>query len=54
MLLAHGLAFGLRFARAEPWARVREYICCLVAGLERKNGWTLSASVQRQPPAVLG
>ena len=31
-----------RFARAEPRARVREYVCGLVAGLERKNGWTLA------------
>lgn len=54
MLLAHGLAFGLRFARTEPWARVGEYMCGLVAGPERKNGWMLSASVQRQPPAVPG
>ena len=31
-----------RFGRAEPRARVREYLCGLVAGLERKNGWTLA------------
>jgi SRSO17 transposase len=31
-----------RFRRAEPRARVREYISGLVAGLERKNGWTLA------------
>src|SRR5436305_6772207 len=31
-----------RFARAEPRARVREYVTGLVAGLERKNGWTLA------------
>ena len=31
-----------RFARAEPRARVREYVSGLVAGLERKNGWTLA------------
>lgn len=31
-----------RFARSEPRARVREYLCGLVAGLERKNGWTLA------------
>src|SRR4029077_17142760 len=30
-----------RFARAEPRARVREYVSGLVTGLERKNGWTL-------------
>jgi SRSO17 transposase len=31
-----------RFARLEPRVRVREYLCGLVAGLERKNGWTLA------------
>ena len=31
-----------RFGRAEPRARMREYLSGLVAGLERKNGWTLT------------
>jgi SRSO17 transposase len=31
-----------RFARSEPRGRVREYVPGLVAGLERKNGWTLA------------
>ena len=31
-----------QFARAEPRAWVREYVSGLVAGLERKNGWTLA------------
>src|SRR3954447_4755645 len=31
-----------RFGRAEPRARSREYVTGLVAGLERKNGWTLA------------
>jgi SRSO17 transposase len=31
-----------RFARAEPRGRVREYVAGLVAGLERKNGWSLA------------
>lgn len=31
-----------RLARSEPRARAREYVSGLVAGLERKNGWTLS------------
>ena len=31
-----------RFARSEPRARSREYVAGLVAGLERKNGWTLA------------
>jgi len=29
-----------RFARAEPRARVREYLSGLVAGLERKKRWS--------------
>jgi hypothetical protein len=33
---------GGRFGRAEPRARVWEYVSGLVAGLERKNGWTLA------------
>jgi SRSO17 transposase len=37
----HELIAG-RFARAEPRARVRSYVSGLVAGLERKNGWTLA------------
>src|ERR1700761_1060295 len=31
-----------RFGRAEQRGRVREYVAGLVAGLERKNGWTLA------------
>ena len=31
-----------RFGRAEPRTRVREYVPGLVAGLERKNGWTVA------------
>lgn len=31
-----------RFTRSEPRARVREYVSGLVAGLERKNGWTVA------------
>jgi SRSO17 transposase len=31
-----------RFARSEPRTRAREYVSGLVAGLERKNGWTLA------------
>lgn len=33
---------GSRFCRSEPRARAREYVSGLVAGLERKNGWTLA------------
>jgi SRSO17 transposase len=39
--VVHGRIAG-RFTRAEPRARVREYLSGLVAGLERKNGWTLA------------
>jgi hypothetical protein len=35
-------ADATRFWRSEPRARVREYVSGLVAGLERKNGWTLA------------
>ena len=31
-----------RFGRSEPRSRVREYVSGLVAGLGRKNGWTLA------------
>ncbi len=31
-----------RFARSEPRVRARDYVSGLVAGLERKNGWTLA------------
>jgi SRSO17 transposase len=37
----HG-RIAARFGRAEPRARSREYLSGLVAGLERKNGWTLA------------
>jgi SRSO17 transposase len=33
---------GGRFRRSEPRRRVRDYLCGLVAGLERKNGWTVA------------
>ena len=41
---------GGRFARAEPRARVRRYLCGLVAGLERKNGWTLAEQAGELSP----
>jgi SRSO17 transposase len=37
----HGRIAG-RFGRVEPRVRAREYVTGLVAGLERKNGWTLA------------
>lgn len=37
----HGRIAG-RFTRSEPRSRVREYVSGLVAGLERKNGWSLA------------
>ena len=39
-----------RFGRAEPRARVREYLSGLVAGLERKNGWTLAGRAGEGQP----
>src|ERR1700747_715624 len=39
-----------RFGRAEPRARVREYVSGLVAGLERKNGWTLAGHAGEGSP----
>lgn len=37
----HERIYG-RFIRSEPRSRVREYVAGVVAGLERKNGWTLA------------
>ncbi|WP_083888780.1 IS701 family transposase [Actinoplanes missouriensis] len=34
--------FADRFTRAEPRRRARQYLSGLVAGLDRKNGWTLA------------
>ena len=34
--------FAHRFARSEPRRRARQYLSGLVAGLDRKNGWTLA------------
>jgi SRSO17 transposase len=39
-----------RFWRAEPRARVRQYVSGLVAGLERKNGWTLAERAGEASP----
>jgi hypothetical protein len=39
-----------RFGRAEPRARVREYVSGLVAGLERENGWTLAGHAGEAGP----
>src|SRR5215471_11327322 len=39
-----------RFWRSEPRARVREYVSGLVAGLERKNGWTLAERAGEASP----
>ncbi len=41
---------GGRFRRAEPRARAREYVSGLVAGLERKNGWTLAEQAGEASP----
>jgi SRSO17 transposase len=39
-----------RFTRSEPRARAREYVSGLVAGLERKNGWTLAEQAGEMSP----
>jgi SRSO17 transposase len=39
-----------RFRRSEPRARAREYVSGLVAGLERKNGWTLAEQAGEVSP----
>ena len=39
-----------RFARSEPRDRAREYVSGLVAGLERKNGWTLAEQAGEVSP----
>jgi len=39
-----------RFGRAEPRARVRGYVSGLVAGLERKDGWTLAEWAREVSP----
>jgi hypothetical protein len=39
-----------RFTRSEPRTRVREYVSGLVAGLERKNGWTLAERAGDESP----
>lgn len=41
---------GGRFTRSEPQERVREYMTGLVAGLERKNGWTLAEAAGEISP----
>ncbi|AVT32590.1 DDE endonuclease [Plantactinospora sp. BC1] len=37
----HG-RIGVRFRRVQPRRRARQYLCGLVSGLGRKNGWTLA------------
>ena len=54
--MAAGELDGLReviagwFGRAEPRVRVRAYVSGLVAGLERKNGWTLAEQAGELSP----
>ena len=33
---------GSRFTRAEPRERMPRYLCGLIAGLDRRNGWTIA------------
>ncbi|MGC7103170.1 IS701 family transposase, partial [Amycolatopsis lurida] len=39
-----------RFTRSEPRSRARDYVSGLVAGLERKNGWTLAEQAGEVSP----
>nr|WP_101468975.1 IS701 family transposase [Nocardia fluminea] len=39
-----------RFTRSEPRARARAYVTGLIAGLERKNGWTLAEAAGEVGP----
>lgn len=39
-----------RFGRSEPRTRVREYVSGLVAGVDRKNGWTLAEQAGEAGP----
>ncbi|GAB3399412.1 hypothetical protein GCM10027569_01340 [Flindersiella endophytica] len=39
-----------RFGRAEPRMRAREYVAGLVAGMERRNGWTLAVQAGEVGP----
>ncbi len=41
---------GGRFRRSEPRDRARQYVCGLVAGLPRKNGWTLAEQAGEVSP----
>ncbi len=41
--------FAHRFARSEPRRRARQYLSGLVAGLDRKNGWTLAEHAGARP-----
>ncbi len=43
---------GGRFTRSEPRGRAREYVTGLVAGLERKNGWTLAERAGEVSPVI--
>src|SRR3954454_371440 len=41
---------GQRFVRAEPRERMGRYVDGLLAGLERKNGWTLAEHAREMSP----
>jgi len=43
-----------RFRRAEPRRRVGDYLRGLLAGLERKNGWTVAEHTGAVCPDPLG
>jgi hypothetical protein len=41
---------GARFGRSEPRERLGRYVGGLVAGLERKNGWTIAEQAGEVSP----
>ena len=45
---------GGRFGRVEPRRRVGAYLRGLLAGLERKNGWTLAEFAGARSPDGMG
>jgi hypothetical protein len=44
------LRTGRRFGPSEPRERVRRYVSGLIAGLERRNGWTLAGYADEVSP----
>ena len=44
------LRVGARFGRVEPRRRARGFVLGLLAGLPRKNCWTIAEQASRRPP----